>query len=270
MSKNAIIQIGSAIWKHKIAIFLWIINLLSILFLLQIVFEVIPVFECNYTSSKITKINDFVKDMSIGIITSTFFYWLLVVMPENQRKRNIRKKYLPVLNNIVNTMQVIIAYLAEAYSLGPTTKNYSQIDVNAFDKVTDILNRQTNFWYEYHDRENSFCDVSLWTELSFIYSRIDNIEHATTFYLNIPLIIFEDVELVMLISQISQCKFISDIRLLQSFRVKIEGTTIDNISVDIKEFYSLYRELLKYTKPNTLEIKGNKPKNRTPIPVTYK
>lgn len=60
----------------NIHVWLAILNAVSLLFILQIVFEVIPVWECNFTDEKIDRINSFVVDLSLGVITSTFFYYL--------------------------------------------------------------------------------------------------------------------------------------------------------------------------------------------------
>lgn len=69
---------------HKVLILL---NFTSVLFLLQIVFGWIPLINCNYSTERIANINSLVVDLSIGVITSSFFYYLLVYIPEKEGKK---------------------------------------------------------------------------------------------------------------------------------------------------------------------------------------
>lgn len=68
---------------HKVLILL---NFISALFLLQIVFEWVPLISCNYSTERIANINSLVVDLSIGVITSSFFYYLLIYIPEKEGK----------------------------------------------------------------------------------------------------------------------------------------------------------------------------------------
>lgn len=53
---------------------------------MQIVFYFFPLVNSNLPVDKINDINNLVTDISICIITSSFFYYLLVYIPERQKK----------------------------------------------------------------------------------------------------------------------------------------------------------------------------------------
>ena len=65
---------------NNVHIWLIILNLMAVIIILQIVFNVIPLWECDMSPERIECINSFVVDLSLGIITSTFFYYLLVYL----------------------------------------------------------------------------------------------------------------------------------------------------------------------------------------------
>lgn len=94
-----------------------IINLLSIIILLQVVFEIIPCWKCDLSINKILRINEMVKDFSIAVISSVFFYLLLVVIPERIKQHFVRRRTQSTIDYIANTMQEIIVYLVHKRSL---------------------------------------------------------------------------------------------------------------------------------------------------------
>lgn len=131
---------------------LLVINLLSIIILLQVVFQAIPYWECDWPTDKITRVNDMAKDFSITVISSTVFYLLLVVIPEEIKRRQIRKRTQDAIDSLANGMQEIIAYLAYKCSVSRNTDDphYLKIEPAAFGSITDFQkNQQTGFCYSY-------------------------------------------------------------------------------------------------------------------------
>ena len=67
--------------------------------------------------------NDLTKDFSVTVISSTIFYFLLVVIPDGIKRSFIRTRTQTVINRIVNDMQEIIAYLSHKCSIPQSNKD---------------------------------------------------------------------------------------------------------------------------------------------------
>lgn len=236
--------------KLKLALHftLAVINILSILILLQVVFQAIPYWECDWPADKIMRVNDMAKDFSITVISSTIFYLLLVVIPEELKRRQIRKRTQDAIDSLANGMQEIIAYLAYKCSISRKTDDphYLKIEPAAFGPITDFQkNQQTGFYYSYtQNGKKELTNVSNWDEISYLYSRVCWLKRATLDYLDIPVIVYENPELVLLIRQIRRSSFIWDVEMKHSIPV----CTISKINENIQTFYSLYLSLCKHAK----------------------
>lgn len=229
-------------------IILVVINILSILILLQVVFQVIPYWECDWPADKITRVNDMAKDFSITVISSTIFYLLLVVIPEELKRRQIRKRTQDAIDSLANSMQEIIAYLAYKCSVSRKADDlhYLKIELAAFGPIMDFQkNHQTGFYYSYSQNgKKKLTNVSNWDEISYLYSRVCWLKRATLDYLDIPVIVYENPELVLLIRQIRRSSFIWDVEMKHSIPV----CTISKMNESIQVFYSLYLSLCKHVK----------------------
>ena len=227
---------------------LLVINVLSLIILLQVVFQVIPYWECDWSTDKIARVNDIAKDFSITVISSTIFYLLLVVIPEEIKRRQIRKRTQDAIDSLANSMQEIIAYLAYKCSVSRKADDlhYLKIEPAAFGPIMDFQkNHQTGFYYSYSQNgKKELTNVSNWDEISYLYSRVCWLKRATLDYLDIPVIVYENPELVLLIRQIRRSSFIWDVEMKHSIPV----CTISKMNESIQVFYSLYLSLCKHVK----------------------
>lgn len=225
-----------------------VLNLLSIIILLQVVFQAIPYIECDWPADKITRVNDMAKDFSITVISSTIFYLLLVVIPEEIKRRHVRNRTQDSIDNLANAMQEIIAYLACKYSLPKKTDvpHYLKIELAAFGSITDFQkDHQTGFCYSYsRNGKKELTNVSNWDEISYLYSRVCWLKRATLDYLDIPVIVYENPQLVLLIRQIRRSSFIWSVEMKHSMPFCI----ISKMNENIQDFYSLYLSLCKHAK----------------------
>ena len=73
-----------------IHIILFILNICSILILVALIADYKP-FVCDYTPEAVDLINDIIKDLCIGVITSTIFYYIVffAIVLINEFKGNI-------------------------------------------------------------------------------------------------------------------------------------------------------------------------------------
>lgn len=90
------------------------------------------------------------------------------------------------------------------------------------------------------------------TEIKYFEIERATIQRLINEILNFPNIIFVDEELVSVLAQINECYFIKSITIYKSFGGHITVSGFDNSTV---QFYKLYSTLLRYTKPDVLEIK---------------
>lgn len=231
--------------KLLFRISLSILNALSLLILLQVVFQAVPYFECDWPADKITRVNDMAKDFSITVISSTIFYLLLVIIPERIKRRQIRNNTINTINLLANIMQEIIAYLALRDSIKHNDPHYLDLDVNSLDKITHFdKKRSTNLYYsKYKNEIRTLTNVGNWDEVSFLSLRTNSVQQVASSYLDIPIIIYEDPELVFLIRQIRNCAFISNIRMICDNSLSIHISTLNE---SVKEFYEFYRSLCQY------------------------
>lgn len=249
--------------KNWLSFILWSLNVLSIFFILQIVFDVFPLFESKYPLMKVDKINSLVVDGSIGIITSTLFYILLVYIPEKRKSKTARKAHKINLQYLAEHMQFFIIYLVKDYSLNVKKEDirYSQIIFNEFAKVDYSIFTSESKYYPLFLRSKSIKSPILIKTNEFGI----NIMHkmVTTFINNIlstPTIIFEDEELIDLLNEIATCE------LFNLFMLSISKKLVDSecsesiLSADalkdaLIQYYKLYVYLLRYTSPNSFCIK---------------
>lgn len=270
--KKFLLKLGKVMDKFKIIFHtsLLIINILSIIILLQVVFEAVPCWKCDWSIDKVSQINDMAKDFSITVISSTVFYLLLVIIPEKIKQSFVRKRTQNTIDNIANNMQEIIAYLAYKYSFTQNEYDvhYLKINPKSFDTITNFKRNKTGFYYSYcqHEKKELF-NVSNWDEISFLYSRTIAIKKMTSDYLDTPGIIYEEQQLVFLIRQIGRCSFIENIEIKCYNNSHI---SIDKMPDSIKIFYSLYQSLYGYTKNiQELNVGDEDAANKIPIPVQY-
>ena len=145
-------------------------------------------------------------------------------------------------------MQEIIAYLAYKCSVSRNTDDphYLKIEPAAFVSITDFQkNHQTGFYYSYtQNGKKELTNVSNWDEISYLYSRVCWLKRATLDYLDIPVIVYENPELVLLIRQIRRSTFIWDVEMKHSMTF----CTIPKMNENIQVFYSLYLSLCKHVK----------------------
>ena len=74
-----------------IHIILFILNICSILILAALVIDYKPIV-CDYTPDAIALINDIIKDLCIGILTSTIFYYIVFFAIDKRQEKKRRRE----------------------------------------------------------------------------------------------------------------------------------------------------------------------------------
>lgn len=247
--------------KNWLGLILWFLNILSVFFILQIVFDAFPLFESKHPLIRVDKINSLVVDCSIGIITSTLFYILLVYIPERRKANTARKAQAIYLQYLAEHMQFFIIYLAKEYSLQIRENDiyYSNIPFEEFSKVNNSIFTTSDKYYPlycyYKNKEFTELICNQKFGIKVMYKTVTDLIHKI---LSNPIIIFEDESLVDLLNELSSC------RLFDWFRIYISKESIavdweefsptDQLKPILIEYYQLYIRLLKYTSPNSFSI----------------
>lgn len=260
--KNSIIIF---IRRNWLSLVLWFLNIISIVFILQIVFDIFPLFESNYPLIKAEKINSLAIDCSIGIITSTLFYILLVYIPERRKAKTARNAQKIHLQYLAEHMQFFILYLVKDYSLNVDNNDviYSNIKIEEFSKVDISIFGEISKKYSLYLRKKDetlnyfigYNEFGIHTLYKVVTKTIDKI-------LSNPTIIFEDENLIELLNEIYNCKLFNLIRIYNS-KESIAINCLKNVisTVELKsaliEYYKLYIRLLKYSSPNSFYINND-------------
>lgn len=236
----------------KIHILLVFLNIISIFFLLQIVFDLFPIIECDYSTNKIEKINNLVISLSIAIITSTLFYILLVYLPEKKKSITAREVSSTNLRFLAENMQFLIIHLIKSYGIKVEKNdyNFSRINIDEFSKIKPNIfcKEQISGHYEIFIRVNDKL-VSLGTDEINLKNKATSLMELIQKTLSTPSIIFEDENLIKLLNRIHHCSFFEAIlafTLKPSFKTEIPYSPTKNVT----DFYLLYNHLLKYTTPH--------------------
>lgn len=249
----------------KLHIILAILNIVSIILLVQIVFGWIPSFECDYPLDKIDKINSLIVDLSIGVITSTLFYILLVVIPEKRKSHTTRQVLSINLRYLAENMQYTIAHIAKIYSLKiqQWDLNYSHINLQEFSKIKsslfskDYISGSYEIFLRKDNNEHSIGISQI--DLKDICSKTMNLTDKT---LSSPSIIFEDENLIKLLHAINICDFhkLLIVSTTSNTRIPINNTIVNKL---ITEYYMLYLSLLKYTSTNNFRFETREKSSAT-------
>ncbi|MDD3038834.1 hypothetical protein [Bacteroides sp.] len=241
--------------KEKLHCILIVANAISIILILQIVFEAIPLIECSFNQHQISQINNLILDISIGVLLSSLFYYLLVYVPGKRKLKVVRQINHVNLIRIANWMQLIIGYVSERCSLGVEGDFYKKIKSAEFDKVTRIgVGDGVNYCkYEETIRERQY---SFGEYIDTIHLQI-NKENTIKFIEEItssPTIIYEDEELVAILSKIKKCLFFI---FIDEIKTQVNSKNYNYTpfkSETICEFHQLYISLLKYVTPYPIVI----------------
>ncbi|MBD9092131.1 MAG: hypothetical protein EGQ20_06355 [Bacteroides oleiciplenus] len=246
----------------KLYVILVVLNTISLILLIQIVLGWIPSFECTYSIDKIDKINSLIVDLSIGVITSTFFYYILVYIPERRKRKVIRSIISNDLLYIANHMQMTLAYVVKTYSLEVKDKYYKEIPLKELLKIKNeshikfencFLNTEILPNIVVENAYTINADIKMWYFIAQnILERIKNVN-------NIPNIIFEDEVLISTLDKISRCTFYSNIHSITEapkhfFQDNNESLPLVFSFYSIKELHSLYVTLTKFITPHIFQI----------------
>lgn len=236
-------------WKHTILV---ILNLISVGLIAWITFDVFPKIEVTSETLNADKIDGLIVDLSISVITSTFFYYLLVYIQEARQRKYVKRITQPRTNSVYSTMREVMAYLCYTYNIRSQSGQYSDIDTNALNNINNVRDHETGFWYSI---DGKITDVSQWQEIDFLGMRMRAVETYTETLIKLPQMYFEDQELVALVVKINQCRLINHISMLINNKNNWRALNNSNpMNEYLVEFYDMYKALSKFANNNSVMV----------------
>ena len=225
------------------------LNALSVLLILQIVFNLIPLWNCTFSDEQVGQINGLIIDIAIGINLSSFFYYLLVYIPESRKRKIVRKVNYADLRAIANSMQLIIGYVAKRCSLEVKGDFYEVIKKEDFEKIEDLdIGDGINYCESKVKIRDFELNDKIFIDSSYLQIDRDKVIESIHRIISSPNIIYDDENLVFLLYQIEKSMFLLYISSLKDSKVNPFAKNV------IYEYYKLYTSLLKYVTPYSCEF----------------
>lgn len=236
-------------WWKNLHLWLILINAVSLFFILQIVFEVVPLWSSSFTEEKAEKINSFVVDLSLGIITSTFFYYLLVYIAERRRSKGVRRLIQWRLNSMAANMQIVIGYYVDKYNVECEDFKFLTANPEAFKQAENLTRDELHYWFRWHNFDSAM-NVSGSTERGFVCNYIDMVKHHADRIMESTVFSLEDTELMELVDKIGRCELVNHIVML-NHNPKLD-VYLGDYGNAMMRFYEYYLSLSCYAKLEAL------------------
>ena len=236
-----------------IHIILFILNICSILILVALVIDYKP-FVCDYNPNTVTLINDIIKDLCIGILTSTIFYYIVFFAIDKRREKKIRRYSQGRLKLIIGRMQLIIAYYVQQLGVPVKDDKLLNLDKTQFRRATlPRANVMIQFFCESPIGSNSIINHNGSSEIGLLNHFADDILKFSNQLSDSPVFSQDDIELVQLVSKLKDGGLLSSIKLMHSNLKIISAISLSGYGSELVQFYERYQKLAKYQDPPTID-----------------
>lgn len=224
--------------------YLLALNIISIILILQIDVGVLPVIPSSMTIERTEKINSLVSNLSQGVLVSTFFYLLLVYLPERERAIKIKKLIRPRLKTITQDMEISILFLRRKAGVDESKGVYLSAD--AFNSIDSLTRNPMNFRYQIRRVDGSWINFSTGevTELEHFDIERRIVSQKINEILMLPHVTDENEDLVDLLPKIRDCQLYKHVELSSKIQAKIK-VNAPNLNAYLSEYYNLYLLLKK-------------------------
>lgn len=248
--------------KH---VFLVVACVISIVVICAVVFGWFPLIPINADAERVSKINAFAVDASLGVLTSILFYYLLVYIGERKRARDMRKLIQGKLNLTAHVMEIIIAYYADKCNVDLEDKRLRGLSKEDFEQAGGIKDDEIDFYY--HCPPGNGCSLLRGsTELGFLKYYCERTDTFCGQILESPGFAIEETKLITVISNIKKSALIREVNLLYANKGVPIGRA--NVCDKLYTFYQLYLQLLNYATVDEIEIRGELPAGCVPMVYT--
>ena len=239
-----------------IIIHFWLVvlNAISVFLVMQIVFGIFPLWECDWPGDKIERVNSLVVDLSVGVITSSFFYYLLVYLREWKHSKGVRRVIQWRLDAMAQNMEIIIGYYVWKYSVECNDHKFLKIQPEAFKVAISPTKDVINYWFDWE--KGGGVNVCGSTEKGFICYYVELLLHHGNRVMESSVFSLEDTELMELIDGVVRCSFVQMVNLMI-----VNPNMIINLGGygDMLDyFYELYRQLAEFARIDGMVVMDDK------------
>lgn len=231
------------------------INLLALIFILQINVGLLPLFTApNFISAeRIDKVNALVSDLSQGVIVSTLFFMLLVYLPARHRARQVEAVYSSSLEAIVKDLSVLATFYEQKYNIKRDLREPSELD-----NVTILSLEHADFSWSFSDSPTIPYGSGPIDELTWCFNEVQQIKRTITNLLMLPHITDEDQGLINPLINLKECKFFSSVEFQKKHNMQFFYAP-NIVGEMFIEFFDLLAKLEKAMRKPILVIPRNLP-----------
>ena len=228
--------------EKQINLALAALNAISILFLLQINIGIIPLFQSSLPRDRADKINMLVADLSQGVLVSTFFYLLLVQLPEGTKAKKVKALISPKLSTIVSRMEISIHYLVQKYGL--EAEDITRISRDQLSTIAGLDGEPMNFRYLIIGRDGRVIPfgTGAMTDIQHFEQERDLVERLIDEILALPHIADEDSGFVDLLPRLRDCNLYSSVRVYSQYGKAVSSPDFSTYVYDYLKLYSKLRK----------------------------
>jgi hypothetical protein len=216
------------------------LNLTAFVFLLQINVGIFPLFPSSFTRDRSEKVNTLVSDLSQGVIVSTFFYFLLVRIPEGAKAKRIRALILPKALTIASQIEISIRYIVEQYGL--KVEDIDEIQRGDLSKITGFNGIPMNFKYQVIAQDGRLVPFGTGTATDIEHFESERVLVARLVdeILTLPHIIDENNDFVDLLPRLRDCSFYGSVRTYSQYGLRV---SVPDFSSNLYDYWVLYIRL---------------------------
>lgn len=236
-------------------IILLILNIVSLVVLSMLIFGCPERLPCDYSEDTIVMINDVAKDLSIAVITSTFFYYLVFFLIEQRRNKKIREINQGKLQLLFDLMQYIVAYYVWKLNIQNKDETMMSIPCEELRKATDpVRDTIERLRVCQPSNSNSVGRFDGNTELNWLNHYTSYCERFAKQLIDSPVFCMDDIILVQIVKDIASSSLISDIGMAHANKLPLHQSSY---SEHLIRFYELFVRMGKYVSPKTITLNEN-------------
>ncbi|MFE1242960.1 hypothetical protein ACFW35_02420 [Fictibacillus sp. NPDC058756] len=231
-------------------IIFWFLFLISIIFIIMVKFSPLK----DIHTSQISFISWFpfgfelgetVFDLCIGYIVSCIFYYIVVYLPEQKKRKQTMTIIEKRIDSILGSMGITIYYYFHKYGISENNKRFQE---QVEDLETIDCNNKMNFSYQYIEKPTGRTvrmNTGEFTEIMSLLDHSKRIQGTINNIFKIPVIVNIDEDLIVILEEINNCQLFRTVSALKMFPLGITP----GFGKDLFLYYLLYKKLSKYIEP---------------------
>jgi hypothetical protein len=191
----------------RLNIFLIAVNIICLLFIIQIQFQIFYLNPLNYSNSIVEKVNTLILIFSTGWILSTIFHLVVNILPNMYRQKVTETIIKDKLISIAQEMKFLISYIYKRSNFKENVDDISELKIiKGFPKNHKVIIQRDYGKDEEIGIKLVFNGET--TEFEFIHNQIKTITNNCDYILNLPFIDTVDFNLIKLLTEIKSSNYL--------------------------------------------------------------